>query len=120
MLWHAGGQPFAQAVLIARNELHNPFDIAELAAVSHVLGEPDADALALAQVRTSWGTEKEPYAMEAAMRFLEQKLPGCTVYETGMHLCLNSERCDVAASLHTQCFDSLRVAQWSSKVAASL
>lgn len=76
-----------KAILESRGELLNPFDLDELSRHSDKVGPIDPVQLERARMNMSFGTAKEPYAIEAFSRALASQLYKRTIEETGFMSC---------------------------------
>lgn len=83
---------FWKAILEARGDLMDPFNVESLTRFEDVLGPVDSNSVEAAKVYMAWGTAKEAFALEAATRALQAMLGPLTVVETGLVSCFSEAR----------------------------
>jgi hypothetical protein len=83
---------FWKAILEARGDLTDPFDVESLTRFEDVLGPVDSSSLEAAEFHMAWGTAKEAFALEAATRRLQAMLGPIAVVETGLVSCFSEAR----------------------------
>ena len=89
---HTGVVPVATSLLVARGDITDLFCASQLRQHAHVLGPMDPDRIERGLVSVGFGTQKEGYAIEAAVRALEHLLCRHIIEETGFTICHSDSR----------------------------